>query len=119
VSFLKKKLFLSKAERDSLTSSRQFDDDYSYTIKSRLIKKIIQFTNQELPLLIEKGYLTEVCKLTDNCKVQQGEGASLVKIPPQTGDKQLSYECIITKTARKSGPKGIRTLDPRHVKAVS
>src|SRR5215212_6221641 len=48
---------------------RQFDDDYGYTIKSRLVKKINQFTNQELPLLIEKGYLdvTEFCKLTDNC----------------------------------------------------
>jgi hypothetical protein len=62
-------LFLSKAEWDYLTSKRQFDDDYSYTIKSRLVKKIDQFANQELPLLIEKGYLTEFCKLTDNCKV--------------------------------------------------
>ena len=76
-------MFLSKAEWDYLTSKRQFDDDYSYTIKSRLAKKINQFANQELPLLIEKGYLTNICKLTDICKVQQGEGASLVKIPPQ------------------------------------
>src|SRR3712207_1771100 len=71
-------MFLSKAEWDYLTSNRQFDDDYSYTIKSRLVKKINQFANQELPLLIEKGYLTEFCKLTDNRKVQQGEGSSLV-----------------------------------------
>jgi hypothetical protein len=84
VSSLKKKLFLSKAERDYLTSNRKFDNDYSYTIKSRLVKKLHQFINQELPLLIEKGYLTELCKLTDNCKVQQEIGSSLVKIPPQT-----------------------------------
>ena len=63
-------MFLSKAEWDYLTSNRQFDDDYSYIIKSRLVKKINQFANQELPLLIEKGYLTEFCKLTDNRKVQ-------------------------------------------------
>jgi len=65
-----KKLFLSKEERDYLTSNRQFDSDYSYTIESRLVKKLHQFTSQELPLLIENGYLTEFCKLIDNCKVQ-------------------------------------------------
>jgi hypothetical protein len=62
-------MFLSKAERDYLTSNRQFGNDYSYTIKSRLAKKLHQFANQELPLLIKSGYLTEFCKLTDNCKV--------------------------------------------------
>ncbi len=72
-------MFLSKAERDYLTSNRQFDDEYTYTIKSRLVNKIKQFANQELPLLIENGYLTEFCKLTDNCKVQQKEGPSLVR----------------------------------------
>jgi hypothetical protein len=106
VSFLKK-LFLNKAEWDYLTSNRKFDNDYSYTIKSRLVKKLNQFINQELPLLIEKGYLTEFCKLADNCKMQQGTGFSLVKIPPNTGDKQLFCQDVIAKTARKSGPKGI------------
>jgi hypothetical protein len=88
-------MFLSKAEWDYLTSNRQFDDDYSYTIKSRLVKKINQFANQELPLLIEKGYLTEFCKLTDNRKVQRREGSSLVRIPPQaSGDTlEISYNC--------------------------
>jgi hypothetical protein len=61
-------MFLNKAERDYLTSNRQFDNDYSYTIKSRLVK-LHQFANQELPLLIKKGYLTEFCKLTENCRV--------------------------------------------------
>jgi hypothetical protein len=82
-------MFLSKAEWDYLTSNRQFDDDYSYTIKSRLVKKINQFANQELPLLIEKGYLTEFCKLTDNRKVQRGEGSSLVRIPAQASGDTL------------------------------
>jgi hypothetical protein len=83
LSFLKK-LFLSKAERDYLTSNRQFDNDYSYTIKSRLAKKINQFTNQELPLLIENGYLTEFCKLiqwnlTENRKVSSALVAQLAE----------------------------------------
>jgi hypothetical protein len=66
-------LFLSKAELDYLTANRQFSEDYRYTIKSRLQKKVQQFAREELPLLVEQGYLelTEFCKveLTENCKV--------------------------------------------------
>lgn len=112
------KLFLSKAEWDYLTSNRQFDNDYSYTIKSRLFKKLHRFTSQELPLLVEKGYLTEFCKLTDNCKVQQEEGDSLVRIPPQTSvDRLESSNCFEVTDKKTSGPAEIRTPDPRHVKA--
>ena len=93
-------MFLSKAEWDYLTSNRQFDDDYSYTIKSRLVKKINQFSNQELPLLIEKGYLTEFCKLTDNRKVQRGEGSSLVRIPPPNHEIVEEEEKIIVGRTR-------------------
>ena len=69
MSFLKR-LFLSKAELDYLTTNRQFGEDYRYTIKSRLQKKIQQFARDELPLLVEQGYLdlTEFCKLTEYCK---------------------------------------------------
>ena len=42
-----------------------------------------------LKIQIEKGYLTEFCKLTNNCKVQQGVGSSLVRIPLRTGDDPL------------------------------
>ena len=69
--------------------NREFDDGYSYIIKSRLLKKLNQFANQELPLLIERGYLTEFCKLTDSCKVRQGEGSSLVRILPPTSEDSL------------------------------
>jgi hypothetical protein len=62
-------LFLSKAERDYLTAKRHFSDDYSYTTKCRLQKKGELFANEELPLLVEQGYLTEIRKLTKNCKV--------------------------------------------------
>jgi hypothetical protein len=95
---------------------------YSRVIKSRLQKKIEVFVNRELPILVEKGYLdvTEFRNgsVTENCNRQEGED-SMVTIPTRTSDNQLSYEHVITKTTRKSGPKGIRTLDPRHVKAVS
>jgi hypothetical protein len=98
-------MFLSKAEWDYLTSNRQFDDEYGYTIKSRLVKKINQFANQELPLLIQKGYLTEFCKLTNNCKVGRGDSSSLVRIPPQTRDNCLEtsrdYEDDSKKKERK------------------
>jgi hypothetical protein len=82
-------MFLSKAERDYLTSNREFGDEYAYTIRSRLVKKIKQFANQELPILNENGYLTEFCKLTDNCKVQREGGSSLVRILPQTSGDML------------------------------
>jgi hypothetical protein len=40
-------LFLSKAELDYLISNRQFDNDYSDPIKSRLVKKLHQLASQE------------------------------------------------------------------------
>ena len=65
-------MFLSKTELDYLTANQQFSKDYRYTIKSRLQKKVQQFAREELPLLIEQGYLdlTEFRKveLTENCK---------------------------------------------------
>jgi hypothetical protein len=62
-------LFPSKAELDYLTANREFSEDYSYTIKCRLQKKIERFAKEELSLLVEQGYLTEFCKLTENSKV--------------------------------------------------
>ena len=123
-------MFLSKAELDYLTSKQQFSDGYSRTIKSRLQKKVERFASEELPLLIDKGLipssiLDAICvtkfrngSVTENCNnVERGD--SMVTIPTRTSDNQLSYEHVITKTTRKSGPAEIRTPDPRHVKAVS
>jgi len=62
-SFYLKELFLSQAEREYLTSKQHFNTQYAYTIKSRFQKKLEQFARQELPLLVEQGYLTEFCKL--------------------------------------------------------
>ncbi|MFL6492282.1 MAG: hypothetical protein ACJ70O_04195, partial [Nitrososphaera sp.] len=51
---------------DYLQSKPQFNSDYAYTIKSRLLRKLQIVINQELPLLYEKGYLTENCKNKKN-----------------------------------------------------
>jgi hypothetical protein len=69
LSFLKNELFLSKAERDYLTANSEISGDYSRVIKSRLQKKLEVFVNQELPILVEKGYLdiTEFRNVTENC----------------------------------------------------
>ena len=80
-------MFFSKAELDYLTANRQFSEDYRYTIKSRLQKKAQQFAREELPLLVEQGYLDliEFCKLnlTENCKVSNALVAQAGrKLPP-------------------------------------
>lgn len=76
-------MFLSKVERDYLTANRQFSEDYRYTIKPRLQKKVQQFAREELPLWVEQGYLdlTEFCKLdlTENCKVSSAIAAQLAE----------------------------------------
>jgi hypothetical protein len=61
-------LFLSKVERDYLTANSEISGGYSRVIKSRIQKKVEVFVNQELLLLIEKGYLdvTEFRNVTDN-----------------------------------------------------
>ena len=64
-------VLLSKVELDYLQGKRQFNSDYAYTIKSRLLRKLQIVINQELPLLVQKGYLTESCKLTKNYKVSE------------------------------------------------
>jgi hypothetical protein len=62
-------VLLSKVELEYLTDKRKFSDDYGYTIKSRLLKKLKDVIDSELPILIAKGYLTDNCKLTEFCKV--------------------------------------------------
>jgi hypothetical protein len=83
-------LFLSKAERDYLLSagtSLQISDGYSRVIKSRLQKKIERFASEELPILIEKGFIlssmlpanvvTEIRNrsVAKNCNSVEGEGS--------------------------------------------
>jgi hypothetical protein len=49
-----------------LVASDQINtDDYRYNIKSRLQKKLQQFTNEKLPLLVAMGYLADFCKVSN------------------------------------------------------
>jgi hypothetical protein len=65
-----------KAEHDYLVSRDKVNHDY-YCVKSRLQKKLQQFTMEELPLLIEKGYIdiAEFGKLAENCKIPENQVA--------------------------------------------
>jgi hypothetical protein len=77
-------LFLNKAERDfsvSAGSGLQITDGYSRVIKSRLQKKIERFITEELPLLIDKGFIqsktlaasdvTGFSSVTENCNTEE------------------------------------------------
>jgi len=86
-------VFLSKAELDYLTAKRQFSTDYAYTIKSRLQHKLKFFASQELPLLVEKGYLTEFGKLTENCKGFNNVNNALSANAPQYSYEPLQGVC--------------------------
>jgi hypothetical protein len=68
-------MFLSKAERDYLSADLQISDGYCRTMRSRLHKKVQAFVNQELPLLIEKGYVTEFRNVTENSNALVGRSA--------------------------------------------
>ena len=60
-------MFLSKAERDYLIANdnNKFNPGYDRVIRSRLNKKIQRFVSQELPLLVEKGLVTEFRNVTE------------------------------------------------------
>jgi hypothetical protein len=72
-----------------------------------LHKKLKAFVDQELPLLVVKGYLVndiaEFRNIAENCNPQR---SSLVKIPPQTW--------IVNERAEKEkvGRKGFEPLTP-------
>jgi hypothetical protein len=101
-------LFLSKAERDYLLEKDQASHDY-VCVKSRLNKKMKVFVDQELPLLLSKGYLTDIAEfrnIAENCKV---EDDGLVRIPPQTGLGIIANEREIE---RRVGRKGFEPSVP-------
>jgi hypothetical protein len=65
-------LFLSAAERNYLVggTANLKNDGYRRVIRSRLHKKVQQFISQELPLLVESGYVTKFCNVTENSNVE-------------------------------------------------
>jgi hypothetical protein len=54
-------LFLSNAERDYLLGKEQANHDY-VCVRSRLNKKLRRFVDQEMPLLLEEGYLSDIAE---------------------------------------------------------
>ena len=64
-------------------ANSEISGDYSRVIKSRLQKKLEVFVNQELPILVRKGYLdvTEFRNVTENCNVSN----PLVAQPAERG----------------------------------
>ena len=71
------------------------------------------FIDQELHILLSKGYpthLAEYCNIAENRDPQR---SSLVRISPQISDKFVNYEVISTKNKKKNGPAELRSRDLR------
>jgi hypothetical protein len=68
-------LFLSKAERDYLLSVDRQKANHDYVcVKSRLHKKLKVFVDQELPLLLKNGYLSNIAEfrnVAENCNISK------------------------------------------------
>jgi hypothetical protein len=64
------------------------------------------FVDQELHILLSKGYLTDLAEYCDIGENHNPQSSSLVRISPQTSDKLVNYEVISTKTRKRTGPKG-------------
>jgi hypothetical protein len=103
LSFLKNELFLSKAERDYLLGKDQASHDY-VCVKSRLNKKLKVFVDQELPLLLGNGYLSDIAEFR-NIAVIRNTSKALVAQP---GRGLPLIEC---KNGKKESLGG--DLDPR------
>jgi hypothetical protein len=89
-------VFLSKAERDYLSGNlAAVSDGYNRVMRSRLHKKVQLFISQELPLLVEKGYVTEFrnSNVTENCN-----------------NNYSTRVGVGTSTASQAGPKGFGPL---------
>jgi hypothetical protein len=103
LSFLKNELFLSKAERDYLLGKDQASHDYA-CVKSRLNKKLKVFVDQELPLLLEKGYLSDIAEFRNIADFRNASDALVAQ--PSRG-----LPLIERKNRRKGSLGG--DLDPR------
>ena len=97
-------MFLSKAERDfsvSAGSDLQITAGYSRVIKSRLQKKIERFTSEELPLLIDKGFIQ----------------SKTLAASDVTGFNSVTENCITEE--KKTSKNGIKDAQIRNIFAAS
>ena len=89
-------VLLSKAELAYLKDNSQFPAEYASTIKYRLNKKLRQFATEELPTLLQSGYLLTEFRhassgfLTENRQKDNGNGPRRASVPrhplPPKGD---------------------------------
>ena len=114
--FLKNELFLSKAERDYLLDIDQASHDY-VCVKSRLNKKLKVFVDQELPLLLEKGYLSDIAEFRNIADFRNAPNG-LVAQPAERGsvvekrDENKSPRWDLNPRPKVSAPQiaGLRNL---------
>jgi hypothetical protein len=71
------------------------------------------FIDQELHILLSKGYLTDLAEYCNIAENRDPQRSSLVRISPQTSDKFVNYEVISTKNKKKNGPAELRSRDLR------
>ena len=98
---------LSKTELEWLLGRKQLSGSYNRKIKSQIRKKLANFENFELPLLLEKGLLSLSAVTKSSNAVTK---FSNIQNQIYSSNNNLST---------KYGPDVIRTREPRHVKAVS
>jgi hypothetical protein len=91
---------LSKLERDLLLNTREINKTQQRYIRYKLRKKIKQFYNVELPLLIEKGYVIGVAANTNGVAAGSHDGGA-IKIGP-ISDINIMFESEAPNTERGS-----------------
>ena len=98
---------LSKTELEWLLGNKQLSSSFNRKIKSQIRKKIENFENFELPLLVERRllFLSTVTKFSNGATKYSNTQNQIY-----SSNDNLSI---------KYGPDVIRTREPRHVKAVS
>jgi hypothetical protein len=95
-------LFLSRAERDYLLSVDRQKANHDYVcVKSRLHKKLKVFVDQELPLLLENDYLSNIAEfrnVAENCNISK----TLFAQADNRSDVNIMFECEPRITERGS-----------------
>ena len=97
-------MFLSKAERDYLSGSREFTNKQKRDIKYRLNKKL-RLLNSDIAAI---SNFRGAAELRDAAAA--GQWSSLIRIPSSGVVGNIERE------EKTNGPSRIRTNDPRHVK---
>jgi hypothetical protein len=75
-------LFLSKADRDYLLNVDQAGHEY-VCVKSRLNKKLKVFVDQDLPLLLERGYLSDIAEFRHTADFRNASNSLVAQLAEQ------------------------------------